>query len=47
MPDKWEYPWCAAWDLAFHAIPISLIDSEFAKKQLSLMLQEEYLHPNG
>jgi hypothetical protein len=47
MPDKWEYPWFAAWDLAFHAIPISLIDSEFAKKQLSLMLQEEYLHPNG
>jgi hypothetical protein len=47
MPDKWEYPWYAAWDLAFHAIPISLIDSEFAKKQLSLMLQEEYLHPNG
>ncbi len=47
MPDKWEYPWYAAWDLAFHVIPISLIDPEFAKKQLSLMLQEEYLHPNG
>lgn len=47
MPDKWEYPWYAAWDLAFHVIPISLIDSSFAKKQLMLMLEEDYLHPNG
>lgn len=47
MPDKWEYPWYAAWDLAFHVIPISLIDPAFAKKQLLLMLQEDYLHPNG
>ncbi|WAL60971.1 MGH1-like glycoside hydrolase domain-containing protein [Thermocoleostomius sinensis] len=47
MPDKWEYPWYAAWDLAFHVIPISIIDPEFAKKQLMLMLQEDYLHPNG
>ncbi|BAU05045.1 MGH1-like glycoside hydrolase domain-containing protein [Fischerella sp. NIES-3754] len=47
MPDKWEYPWYAAWDLAFHVIPISLIDPDFAKDQLMLMLQEDYLHPNG
>jgi hypothetical protein len=47
MPDKWEYPWYAAWDLAFHVIPISLIDPDFAKAQLMLMLQEDYLHPNG
>ncbi|WP_315791110.1 MGH1-like glycoside hydrolase domain-containing protein [Fischerella sp. JS2] len=47
MPDKWEYPWYAAWDLAFHVIPISLIDPDFAKDQLLLMLQEDYLHPNG
>jgi hypothetical protein len=47
MPDKWEYPWYAAWDLAFHVIPISIIDPDFAKKQLMLMLQEDYLHPNG
>jgi hypothetical protein len=47
MPDKWEYPWYAAWDLAFHVIPISLIDPGFAKDQLMLMLQEDYLHPNG
>jgi len=47
MPDKWEYPWYAAWDLAFHVVPISLIDPDFAKKQLMLMLQEDYLHPNG
>lgn len=47
MPDKWEYPWYAAWDLAFHVIPISLIDPDFAKNQLMLMLQEDYLHPNG
>jgi hypothetical protein len=47
MPDKWEYPWYAAWDLAFHVIPISLIDPQFAKDQLMLMLREDYLHPNG
>ena len=47
MPDKWEYPWYAAWDLAFHCIPIALIDSEFAKQQLSLILREWYMHPNG
>ncbi len=47
MPDKWEYPWYAAWDLAFHVIPIGLIDPDFAKKQLLLMLAEDYLHPNG
>jgi hypothetical protein len=47
MPDKWEYPWYAAWDLAFHCIPIALIDPEFAKEQLSLMVREWYMHPNG
>ncbi len=47
MPDKWEYPWYAAWDLAFHCIPLALVDSEFAKEQLLLMLREWYMHPNG
>lgn len=47
MPDKWEYPWYAAWDLAFHAMAFSLVDSSFAKQQLSLMLSSRYLHPNG
>ncbi len=47
MPDKWEYPWYAAWDLAFHAIPLAMVDSEFAKEQLLLMLREWYMHPNG
>jgi hypothetical protein len=47
MPDKWEYPWYAAWDLAFHCIPISLVDPDFAKDQLILMLREWYMHPNG
>ncbi len=47
MPDKWEYPWYAAWDLAFHCVPLCLIDSDFAKQQLSLMVREWYLHPNG
>ncbi|HSE24815.1 MAG TPA: hypothetical protein VLB68_24350, partial [Pyrinomonadaceae bacterium] len=47
MPDKWEYPWYAAWDLAFHCIPLALVDSEFAKNQLLLMLREWYMHPNG
>jgi Mannosylglycerate hydrolase MGH1-like glycoside hydrolase domain/Glycosyl hydrolase family 63 C-terminal domain len=47
MPDTWEYPWYAAWDLAFHCIAMALVDSEFAKQQLLLMLHERYLHPNG
>ena len=47
MPDKWEYPWYAAWDLAFHCIPLALVDSTFAKEQLILMLREWYMHPNG
>ena len=47
MPDKWEYPWYAAWDLAFHCVPLALIDPEFAKEQLMLMVREWYMHPNG
>ena len=47
MPDKWEYPWYAAWDLAFHTIALSAVDTEFAKEQLDLMLQEFFLHPTG
>ena len=47
MPDKWEYPWYAAWDLAFHTIALSIVDVEFAKEQLDLMLQEFFLHPTG
>ncbi|HEY7516728.1 MAG TPA: glucosidase [Methylomirabilota bacterium] len=47
MPDKWEYPWYAAWDLAFHTIPLALVDPEFAKDQLLLFLREWYMHPNG
>ena len=47
MPDKWEYPWYAAWDLAFHCVPLALVDSDFAKDQLVLMLREWYMHPNG
>jgi hypothetical protein len=47
MPDKWEYPWYAAWDLAFHMIPFARIDGEFAKGQLELFLREWYMHPNG
>jgi len=47
MPDKWEYPWYAAWDLAFHCIPFALIDAEFAKSQLVLLTREWYMHPNG
>lgn len=47
MPDKWEYPWYAAWDLAFHCIPIARLDPDFAKEQLLLFLQESYQHPNG
>ena len=47
MPDKWEYPWYAAWDLAFHCLPLALVDSAFAKSQLDLLLREWYQHPNG
>ncbi|NKB17329.1 MAG: glucosidase [Pseudanabaena sp. CRU_2_10] len=47
MPDKWEYPWFAAWDLAFHAIPLAAIDPDFAKSQLDLITREWYMHPNG
>jgi hypothetical protein len=47
MPDKWEYPWYAAWDLAFHSITLALVDSDFAKEQLVLMVREWYMHPNG
>src|SRR5881409_1971275 len=47
MPDKWEYPWYAAWDLAFHTITLALVDPEFAKGQLTLFLREWYMHPNG
>jgi hypothetical protein len=47
MPDKWEYPWYAAWDLAFHCIALALADSDFAKEQLLLMTREWYMHPNG
>jgi hypothetical protein len=47
MPDKWEYPWYAAWDLAFHCVSLALVDSDFAKEQLVLLLREWYMHPNG
>ena len=47
MPDKWEYPWYAAWDLAFHCVPLALIDADFAKEQLVLLTREWYMHPNG
>jgi hypothetical protein len=47
MPDKWEYPWYAAWDLAFHCIPLAIVDPDFAKEQLILLLREWYMHPNG
>jgi hypothetical protein len=47
MPDKWEYPWYASWDLAFHCVPMARIDPDFAKKQLILLLREWYMHPNG
>ncbi|HWU41411.1 MAG TPA: hypothetical protein VN203_27465, partial [Candidatus Acidoferrum sp.] len=47
MPDKWEYPWYAAWDLAFHTLPIAIVDPDFAKEQLKLMLRGVYLHPSG
>ena len=47
MPDKWEYPWYAAWDLAFHSAALSMVDTDFAKEQLDLMVREDYLHPSG
>jgi Glycosyl hydrolase family 63 C-terminal domain len=47
MPDKWEYPWYAAWDLAFHVLALTLVDTDFGKQQLKLMLRERYMHPNG
>jgi hypothetical protein len=47
MPDKWEYPWYAAWDLAFHSVPLALVDCQYAKEQLVLLLREWYMHPNG
>ena len=47
MPDKWEYPWYAAWDLAFHVLALTVVDPDFAKQQLKLMLRERYMHPNG
>jgi Glycosyl hydrolase family 63 C-terminal domain len=47
MPDKWEYPWYAAWDLAFHVLALTLVDEDFGKQQLDLMLQERYIHPSG
>ena len=47
MPDKWEYPWYAAWDLAFHCVPMAMIDPTFAKHQLSLVMREWYMKPDG
>jgi hypothetical protein len=47
MPDKWEYPWFAAWDLAFHCVPLAMVDPDLAKEQLLLLLREWYMHPNG
>ena len=47
MPDKWEYPWYAAWDLAFHTIPLAMVDPDFAKRQLILLLREWFMHPSG
>lgn len=47
MPDTWEYPWFASWDLAFHCVPLALVDPDFAKRQIDLMLREWYQHPNG
>ena len=47
MPDKWEYPWYAAWDLAFHTLPLSIVDPDFAKEQMALMFHGRYLHPSG
>src|SRR6185436_11375079 len=47
MPDKWEYPWFAAWDLAFHVLALTMVDQDFGKDQLSLILRDQYLHPSG
>src|SRR5205085_1115823 len=47
MPDKWEYPWFAAWDLAFHVLALTLVDEDFGKEQLALILRDRYMHPNG
>src|ERR1019366_427259 len=47
MPDKWEYPWFASWDLAFHCLPLATVDMVFAKNQLSLLIKDWYMHPNG
>jgi Glycosyl hydrolase family 63 C-terminal domain len=47
MPDKWEYPWYAAWDLAFHTVPLAIVDPDFAKEQMELLLRAVYLHPSG
>jgi hypothetical protein len=47
MPDKWEYPWYAAWDLAFHCIPLAMVDPDFAESQIDLMISHDYLHPTG
>ena len=47
MPDKWEYPWYAAWDLAFHTLPLAIVDPDFAKAQMQLLLKGAYLHPSG
>jgi hypothetical protein len=47
MPDKWEYPWYAAWDLAMHTIALDMVDPDFAQDQLDLMLSDLYMHPNG
>ena len=47
MPDKWEYPWYAAWDLAFHVLALTLVDEDFGKQQLNLMVEGQYMHPNG
>ena len=47
MPDNWEYPWYAAWDLAFHAVPLAMVDADFAKSQLLLLVRDWYMHPNG
>src|SRR6202042_3436496 len=47
MPDKWEYPWYASWDLAFHCIPFAIVDAEFAKRQLDLLTREWFMHANG
>ena len=47
MPDTWEYPWFAAWDLAFHSVAMALVDVDFAKEQVEILLTDNYIHPNG